>query len=1051
MGLLRRLGRKGQTGQSLVILAIGFLALLGFVGIVTDVSVLFIRYSTMRRAVDAAAIAAAGQMRRVQDTKLGLSTPIADGQATSIANLNLAARQFIEVYGLNPKSVLVETCRSQQVAIDPTTQQPLDKNGVALFVLDTATGRYIPNTAADQATLKKYQQLCTSDELKLVRVTAQIDAPTIFLRLLGYPTVTLTESAISQTAVIDVVMIFDVSESMMNQTTYADWDHIPGAAHPEGVRYMPPWIWSYDHGNTDITAGPLRADPWADVSGNNEANLNLRINVGTDASGYVPAKPTDAVFNDKVIAFEPTIALGATADTDPVPGPSQWKEFGVGASPVGRVEPRAFCRVRAYQGTYSGYPVDPALRQVYLNFFDNIYQSTHPGENYPAQFGAKYGLSVADSPTPSTKFSLFVPMYNYYGCCNDPDGNFAFDDLVCQPFKDARDAAHQFLDRLDFLRGDRVAFVAFDRQASIIDPDGDGPQASMIETQADIPDPANPTGPPLRKGADNVLNDVIGVRGENTFYSDTNNDGMWDGLYDSGVAKDYNALLTTSVGSLVDNPVAAACPYDTAVLPWEFVPSAKYLPSGNQRKSGSGNGSAILDDVLSVPDWYMTSGTSLSTQPGDQNPVTTPGYNARYRSYEYRASCAGTNIGAGLQAGSATLFNEGRREGAVWIMVMLSDGAAGASNPISKYHGVDLVHPNPYAVVGPVTATGKNYDGTCLSDLDPITNLCPAPVPPVVMPFVYSPLVGKFGPAIANPKNAGGYGVFGLCPYGPPDGSKPSLLLSGTGLDRFPECDDLHPETRHFCGATALNPDSALDADPNCFYYYDVDDYARDWADWVGLAVLPGVELTAGTGRVGDQLLPSIFTIGFGINYDTNGIDGIHTACAATDTNCIRGITDPASWPTFASQSAKNTYLGPYNLRNADYLGEELLRYIADIGDNNQIDSDYWQLCESKNAPAYDPAFAYSAAGGPFSCRDDGGTNSGDRIGNPIDLTLPNWGARGPCESPYDPLTANTRGEYYLPKTPGTACGNYYVAATGTQLEAVFDQIASRMFTRLSQ
>ena len=68
MRLLSRLGRKrGQTGQSLVILAIGFLALLGFVGIVTDVSVLFIRYSTMRRAVDAAAIAAAGQMRRVVD------------------------------------------------------------------------------------------------------------------------------------------------------------------------------------------------------------------------------------------------------------------------------------------------------------------------------------------------------------------------------------------------------------------------------------------------------------------------------------------------------------------------------------------------------------------------------------------------------------------------------------------------------------------------------------------------------------------------------------------------------------------------------------------------------------------------------------------------------------------------------------------------------------------------------------------------------------------------------------------------------------------------
>src|SRR5690606_10756015 len=208
--------QKGQTGQSLVILAIGFLALLGFVGIVTDVSVLFIRYSTMRRAIDAAAIAAAGQMRRVVDEDLE-SLGIADGQAMSVANLNLAARQFIEVYGLNPRSVIVETCRAQQVA--------RDANGNAL---DTTGGRLFDDAGnvitSDTALVERYRELCTEDELKLVRVTAQIDAPTIFLRLFGYPTVTLTESAISQTAVIDVVLIFDVSESMLNETTYDDWD-----------------------------------------------------------------------------------------------------------------------------------------------------------------------------------------------------------------------------------------------------------------------------------------------------------------------------------------------------------------------------------------------------------------------------------------------------------------------------------------------------------------------------------------------------------------------------------------------------------------------------------------------------------------------------------------------------------------------------------------------------------------------------------------------------------------------------------------------------------
>ena len=62
--LPQRFLQRSQSGQSLVILAIGFIALLGFVGIVTDVSLMFVRYSSLTRAVDAASIAAAGQVRR---------------------------------------------------------------------------------------------------------------------------------------------------------------------------------------------------------------------------------------------------------------------------------------------------------------------------------------------------------------------------------------------------------------------------------------------------------------------------------------------------------------------------------------------------------------------------------------------------------------------------------------------------------------------------------------------------------------------------------------------------------------------------------------------------------------------------------------------------------------------------------------------------------------------------------------------------------------------------------------------------------------------------
>ena len=138
MRLMKRFLRRGQSGQSLLILAIGFIALVGFVGIVTDVSVLFVRYSTLRRAVDAAAVSAASQMRRIEDTTFVDANgdgydDIAEDEAGSVTNLNLAARSFIELYGLNPKNVIVETCRAQQVGRD-ANGNPLDENNVPSLI-----------------------------------------------------------------------------------------------------------------------------------------------------------------------------------------------------------------------------------------------------------------------------------------------------------------------------------------------------------------------------------------------------------------------------------------------------------------------------------------------------------------------------------------------------------------------------------------------------------------------------------------------------------------------------------------------------------------------------------------------------------------------------------------------------------------------------------------------------------------------------------------------------------------------------------------------------
>src|SRR4051794_19026813 len=107
--LAKRSARQGQVGQTIVIMAFGFIILLAFVGIVTDVSLMFVRYSTLRRAVDAAAVAAAGQIRRTLPTAAELTRAsnnktVADGYAfaRNLVNINLAARQFIEFYGISP-------------------------------------------------------------------------------------------------------------------------------------------------------------------------------------------------------------------------------------------------------------------------------------------------------------------------------------------------------------------------------------------------------------------------------------------------------------------------------------------------------------------------------------------------------------------------------------------------------------------------------------------------------------------------------------------------------------------------------------------------------------------------------------------------------------------------------------------------------------------------------------------------------------------------------------------------------------------------------------
>jgi hypothetical protein len=969
--LLNLMGRS-ESGQSVILLAMGFVALIAFVGITTDVSLMFVRYSQLSRSVDSAAVAAANQMR----------------QDRSVASVSLAARQFIQLHGLNPVDVLVDTCSTL----------PVDRQ----------------LAGPDQ------DELCRGDLSKLVRVTAQIESQTIFLRLLGFPSFILQASAVSETATLDVVIVMDVSESMLRYTTYEDW-----AAIGQGVIYIPPRalnIYNAKYGSAP-NPKPSYDEFWLGFGTNAQAqfsllntwqvNVNSRLDYGSGAlnAGGQSAVPNPAFGNQPDSAYQVTWINNYDFDpTDGLPATIQQ-------------HPRRECRVTFYPfSEYTGvwfhqgmYEINPTTgERVYIPLAD-----TAPRDNLYTRLGQPWGAAVWDG---------FVPNYNFYGCCNDPNGDWDFSDLVCQPFKQARDAAELFLERIDFFRGDRVAFVTFDRTAYLVNPYG------YIQGSAECP-PGN-TKEDCRGGthmitdpddATKTLQRLLGVRAEPNFYVYT------PGNYSPGVeattAKwtSYAAGLDASGASLpldfgrVDSttnfyadfrngintqrnlpveaynyPVSGNCPFQNAAL------------RGDRTLFHLGLQNIMRPNTSDAPGWatYQTPG-GIRLQPTPANRST---YNLGM-SYELWASCRGSNLGAALREGNNALVNPRtiRQSGTIWVIVMLSDGGAGASDPVRR-----------------------NREKLRAAE-----------------PYTWNSATGTFG-------QQGDYGAFGVCPYGTPTQPGELVLTDGeTQPASFPYCSDEIPYTRNRCnfrptytltdapedplpalvkvvgGANRAVPPlgdkdylffgqtggpSSIEEEPEfnrvnnniydidlqgCDLLYDVDDYARDWADYIALRRDNPSDANA--------LLPSIFTIGFGLEFPRR--------TQGTVTYDIRRQEDA---------------LAICRLNIPDCLGEEILRYIADVGDNNQVDNDYFQAWLK-------PGTTAGTSSEPFGPRDPCQTQDQGHVNGTYDLDGNNFLSQEETERMYGHLRLQT------------SCGNYYFAPDFNELQFVFNDIASRMFTRLAR
>ncbi|WP_299029638.1 vWA domain-containing protein [uncultured Thermanaerothrix sp.] len=187
-------------GQILVVFAITLLALVFFVGLAIDAGSLYVTYGHLKRAVDAASVAAAnsfkrGEVNRNPDGSMDLTRMIG------------SAEEALELHNLDMSQVdlVVRICDADGIlGPDPDLQT------VAPFFYTRC-----PDTLRGEAARR------------LVYVRATQHAPLYFLSLMGFGSIPLTTDTISEAASVDLVIAIDISESMAEGTPGFGPDYDP--------------------------------------------------------------------------------------------------------------------------------------------------------------------------------------------------------------------------------------------------------------------------------------------------------------------------------------------------------------------------------------------------------------------------------------------------------------------------------------------------------------------------------------------------------------------------------------------------------------------------------------------------------------------------------------------------------------------------------------------------------------------------------------------------------------------------------------------------------
>jgi hypothetical protein len=176
---------KLQRGQALILIALAFVGLAAFIGLAVDAGILYTNIGHLRRAVDAAALAAANQFR----------------EGLTVAQLESSAKEFLDLNNLSSASAQVFVCEESIVPGGPysTYHDPT----LCRCLNDSLTFGDAGCDAADEL-----------DHRKLVRVRGVLPVTFAFLPIIGFDSVDVNAEAISETAALDLILAIDTSASM---------------------------------------------------------------------------------------------------------------------------------------------------------------------------------------------------------------------------------------------------------------------------------------------------------------------------------------------------------------------------------------------------------------------------------------------------------------------------------------------------------------------------------------------------------------------------------------------------------------------------------------------------------------------------------------------------------------------------------------------------------------------------------------------------------------------------------------------------------------------